>query len=119
MRRAYAHEAILVMDDGADLDAPGGAITVALCGGWDHPPPCPLAPHHSRATRADGTVVVRTLFATTPDLEATVREQVGAALADGKQADPAGVVSRWRLVSSRRSDVEADEAAHAATLIRS
>ena len=32
--------------------APGGAITVALCGSWDHEPPCPLAPHHTRAHRS-------------------------------------------------------------------
>jgi hypothetical protein len=62
---------------------------------------------------------VRTLFATTPDLEATVREHIGAALAVGELADPAGVVSRWRLVSSRRSDVDAHEAAQVARLIRS
>ena len=33
----------------ADDGAPGAAVTVALCGHWEHPPPCPLAPHHTRA----------------------------------------------------------------------
>jgi hypothetical protein len=36
MREAFAHEAVLVMEPDADMRAPGAAITVALCGHWDH-----------------------------------------------------------------------------------
>jgi hypothetical protein len=32
---------------GTDPRAPGGAVTVALCGHWDHEGPCRW-PHHSR-----------------------------------------------------------------------
>jgi len=51
MRQAFAHEAILVVQPQADLRAPGAAITVALCGHWEHQPPCPLA-----APPASGTM---------------------------------------------------------------
>ena len=56
MRQAFAHDAVVVLDAGGDDRAPGGAITVELCGHWDHEPPCPLAAHHTgvRRTRANG-----------------------------------------------------------------
>ena len=57
-RTAYAHDAVVILDPGGDSRAPGGAITVALCGHWDHEPPCPLAPttpmQHPPATRRSG-----------------------------------------------------------------
>jgi len=34
------------MPRGDSANALGGAITIALCGHWDHTPPCPLAPHY-------------------------------------------------------------------------
>jgi hypothetical protein len=44
----HVHAATLLMADAAaDAAAPGAAITVALCGSWEHPPPCPLAAHHT------------------------------------------------------------------------
>ena len=45
---AFVHEAFLSMAPGNDIAAPGAAITVELCGRWEHEPPCPLAPHHTR-----------------------------------------------------------------------
>ncbi|KQC37143.1 MULTISPECIES: hypothetical protein [Frankia] len=43
MRRPFAHEFVLVLAPGGDERAPGAAITAALCGRWEHPPPCPQA----------------------------------------------------------------------------
>ncbi len=51
MRQAFAHEAKVGMATDGDSRAPGAAITVALCGRWDHEPPCPLSPHHTQADR--------------------------------------------------------------------
>ncbi|MEX5721628.1 hypothetical protein [Geodermatophilus maliterrae] len=48
-KERFAHDGLLSMEPGADDRAPGGVITVALCGSWEHEPPCPLAPHHTRA----------------------------------------------------------------------
>jgi hypothetical protein len=62
-RRPFAHEATLDLAPDGDERAPGGAITVALCGSWSHDPPCPLAPHHTSAERRGGQVALRVLFA--------------------------------------------------------
>lgn len=79
MREVAAHEAVLVMDPDADMRARGAAVTVALCGHCDHQPPCPLAPHQSRADRVDGEVRVRVLLATEPDIEWIVRRCIDLA----------------------------------------
>ncbi|MFD7444479.1 hypothetical protein [Streptomyces sp. NPDC059909] len=116
MRRTYVHEAVLVIQQDADLQAPGAAITVALCGHWEHPPPCPLAAHHTRAERVGNRVLLRTLFATEPATEHVVRDRIDLALSAGEMRGPDGTVNRWRLHSSRRGDVTAAEAAHAERL---
>ena len=118
MRHAFAHEAALVMDPAADARAPGAAITVALCGHWDHEPPCPLAPHHTRAERVDDEVRVRTLFAVAPDKENVVRALIENALAGGELDGPDGMRTRWEVRRSARDDVSAEESDHAARLIQ-
>jgi hypothetical protein len=106
------------MDTDADLRAPGAAITAELCGHWDHDPPCPLAPHHSRAERAGGEVRVRVLFAAEPGQEHLVRQRIESALASGQLEGLDGVTTRWQLSVSQCSDIEAGEAGHAGRLIR-
>ena len=108
MRSAFAHDAVLQLEDGGDDRAPGGAITVALCGSWDHDPPCPLAPHHTAVTRSGSEVVLRLLFATAPENEARVRSLVEEALAQGEG---------WRLVRAEASEVRPDERDHAERLL--
>jgi hypothetical protein len=113
-RRAYAHEAVLVLHDGADAGAPGAAITAALCGHWVHDPPCPLAPHHTAAEEDGEHLRLRVLFAVEPPREAEVRRRIDAALARGRLDDaPDGVVARWALRSSGPDRVRSGEAAHA------
>jgi hypothetical protein len=118
MRQAFAHDAVLTMDADADLRAPGGAVTAALCGHWDHEPPCPLAPHHSRADRVGSEVHLRILFVTDQTAETTIRHRIESALAHGKLQGPDGLVTRWQLHSSQRSALQADEMDHAEQLIR-
>jgi hypothetical protein len=119
MRSGFAHDAVLRLDDDGDHRAPGGAITEALCGGWSHPPPCPLAPHHTRAHHSGDEVSVRLLFAAEPDDEQRVRSLVENVLTRGWGDDPDGARTTWRLVSSGRSDVRPAEAEHVSRLIRS
>ncbi|TDD85941.1 hypothetical protein E1298_18095 [Actinomadura rubrisoli] len=114
MRQAFAHEAVLVMGADDDVRAPGAAITVALCGHWEHEPPCPLAPHHTAAERSGSEVRLRVLFATDPTSEADVRSRIEEALSQG----PDGVTTRWRFRSARPSPVRKDEAEHAERLIQ-
>jgi hypothetical protein len=105
MRQAFAHEAALVMAPDGDIGAPGAAVTVALCGHWDHEPPCPLAPHHTQADRIGDRVHLRTVFAVEPGGEDEVRQRIDAALTGGKLEGPAGVTTHWELRDSQPSAV--------------
>jgi hypothetical protein len=118
-RVAFAHDATVRMELAADMGAPGAAITVALCGHWEHEPPCPLAPHHTSSERVGDDVRLRVLFATESSREAEVRERIAAALAGGELVGPDGRASSWTLVEHQRSALGPDEAAHAARLAAS
>ena len=119
VRNAYAHDAVVLLDPGGDERAVGAAITVELCGGWEHPPPCPLAPHHTRSHLTDGLVRVRVLFATEPEREAEVRAGIDAALGRGGLTGPDGVRTNWQLHDSCGGTVEAEEVTHAQRLVES
>jgi hypothetical protein len=117
-RASYAHNAVVILDPDGDSRAPGGAITVALCGHWDHEPPCPLAPHNTDATpESDDTLRLRVLFAAEPKDERRVRELITQALSSGRLTGPDGRVTRWMLQSSCASSLRPDEADHAARLV--
>jgi hypothetical protein len=116
MRKAFAHEALLVMDTDADSGAPGAAVTESLCGSWEHEGPCPLAPHHTTSRRDGEHLRVRVLFAVEPELEDTVRQRVVAPLALGRLTRPGGVTTSWQLADSRSSELAAGELEHAARL---
>jgi hypothetical protein len=117
MRMAFAQEAVLAMDPLADVRAPGAAVTIALCGHWDHNPPCPLAPHHSYADRMGDEVRVRILFAVEPGLEDTVRQGIDQALTGGQLIGPHGQTTRWQLRNSQRSVIQNNEMDQAQRLI--
>jgi hypothetical protein len=109
----YVHEATLRLDADTDAAAPGAAITVALCGSWEHPPPCPLAAHHTAAQQEGQSVRLRTIFAADPGQEAEVRRRIDAALATGSQARPDGTLSCWTLVETKAAELTAAEHEHA------
>jgi hypothetical protein len=106
------------MEAGGDERAPGAAITVALCGHWEHEPPCPLAPHSTSAERSGGQVRLRVLFAAEPAAEAEVRRRIDAALSAEGLTLPDGATARWRLRSAQPGVLRDDEAGHAGQLIR-
>ncbi|WP_432834156.1 hypothetical protein [Dactylosporangium sp. CA-092794] len=116
MREGFAHVAVLEMADEGDTRAPGGAITLALCGGWEHEPPCPLAAHHTATEQAGDLVRLRILFAADPSDEPEVRRRIDTALGDGQLHGPDGTITRWRLRESRADTVAPEETAHAARL---
>ncbi|OBG01272.1 hypothetical protein [Mycolicibacter sinensis] len=117
VRRAYAHDAVVVIQPGGSANAPGGAIAKALCGSWDHPPPCPLAPHHVASQVVGDDLVLRVLFAAEAADESRVRRLVGEALAAGELTGPDGLVTKWRLESAAAGRVRPDEEDHVADLI--
>jgi hypothetical protein len=116
-RKAFAHDAVVAMQQDDSPKALGGAITKALCGGWDHPPPCPLAPHYVTRVPEGETITLRVLFATEPANEQRVRSLIGEALATGELTVPDGGVAHWQLRSVSPGSVRADEEDHAAHLI--
>lgn len=116
-RKAFAHDAVVDMRHGDSPNALGGAITKALCGGWDHRPPCPLAPHYVSNVADGETVSLRVVFATEPADEQRVRALIGEALAAGRLSVPDGGVALWELRSSAPGSLRADEEDLAADLI--
>jgi len=112
----YVHTATLMMDPAADSRAPGAAITLALCGALDHEPPCPLAPHHTDATRVGDEVHLRVLFAADAGQEPAVRELIDTALASGEARAADGTATHWRLARSGRDEVADAEVPQGARL---
>ena len=112
MRSVYAHEARVRMGPDRDPQAIGAAVTVALCGHWEHDPPCPLAPHHTQAERIGDEVAVRTLFAAEPSVEAQVRGLINRALASGHLEPSPAAATDWQLLSSNAAAVRDDERDH-------
>lgn len=119
MRTVFAHDALLDPDPALDHRAPGGAVTLALCGSLDHEPPCPLAPHHTMVDVEGARLRVRVLFAVDPAEETHVRALVVSALAGGEWTYPDGVVSHWTVVSSGADEVRQTEREHADRLVAS
>lgn len=116
-RKAFAHDAVVVMRDGGSPNALGGAITKTLCGAWDHSPPCPLAPHYVSSVPVGEEVVVRVVFATEPSNERRVRDLIGEALASGQLTVPDGGIAYWELRSAAPGSLRDDEQDLAAELI--
>lgn len=98
-KRTFAHQVRhrIVLASGADSRAPGGAVTVALCGHWDHEGPCRW-PHHTAIEASDGASHEVTVRFDAPEQE---REQVSAlidgALQKGEQEGSDGQISSWAL----------------------
>jgi len=107
MRQAYAHDAVLDLAPGDDERAPGGAVTMALCGSLDHPPPCPHAPHQTSVTREGDLLHARIVFAT--DHEAEARRTIEEALGAGDFTGPDGDTTTWTVVSSTAAPVTEEE----------
>ena len=116
MRQAYAHDAVLIMGPDEDTRAPGGAITVELCGRLDHEPPCPVAAHYTHVERAGDEVRLHILFATEPGRSGDVRHGIDRALRAGRFAGPDGTTTTWQLRESRPATVAPAERDHATRL---
>jgi hypothetical protein len=95
MRRTYS----IVLLPGGDERAVGGAVTVALCGHWDHDGPCRW-PHRTSTARDEA---VPGGWRITVEVECAADEQqelvdrIDAAVASGAQAGPDGRTSEWRV----------------------
>ena len=70
----------LLLGEGVDVAAPGGAVTLGLCGSWDHDGPCRW-PHHSAIAATGPTWTLRVVFVADHREVADVRRRIGASLA--------------------------------------
>jgi hypothetical protein len=89
-----------VLEPDADERALGGAVTVALCGHWDHEGPCRWPHHNESSNDADGITHVRTTVTLAEADDAEVHRRFHDALAAGDLTGPDGTVSRWRRVTA-------------------
>lgn len=114
-RTTYAHNGTVRLTTG-DADAIGAAITVALCGTWNHDGPCPLAPHHTSWHPDPNTPAIihtRTIYAVEPHRHEDARTRIREGLATGKLIAPDGATATWRLLDDQPSDLQPHETAHA------
>lgn len=102
----YVHEATLVLIDGDD-SAPGAAVTVALCGHWEHEVPCRW-PHHTSSYRQGDKRIVRTVAVIPEEEVDEVTGRIRRALTGG----------RWTVVSQGEAAPQRDEQVLAARLRR-
>ena len=107
------------MSQDQDQQAPGAAITEALCGSTQHEPPCPLAPHHTAIQRAGDQLRLRVLFAAEPEAVPEVRRHIDEALVGGSHTATGGARATWRLLESGASLPRPDEQDHGRRLIKS
>jgi hypothetical protein len=104
---AFVVEAELVLHDGVDPAAVGAAVTVGLCGHWEHEGPCRW-PHNSAIEIEREPARFRTLFVADEPEAALVRDRIAKAL----RGDPG-----WHLVHLRARPVAGAEGALAERLL--
>ena len=78
-RKAFVQEAVLQMDAEIDPASIGAAVTVELCGHWEHEGTCRW-PHNNGIEMGASHARFRTLFISDPEDEAEVRERITEAL---------------------------------------
>jgi hypothetical protein len=99
-REVFVQEAELLLADDTDPAAPGAAVTVALCGYWEHEGPCRWPHNNAITTDGGGTARFRTLFVADGAEEQAVRDLIAGALADA---------AGWSVASSAARPVAASE----------
>jgi hypothetical protein len=117
MRLAFVHEAVLRLEPGADPRGPGGAVTVELCGHWDHAGPCRWPHLTTVSARSGDEVTVRVLFGAEPEEEREVRERIAQALRRGG-VDGSPAPSGWIVLREGCDELRAEEGATAESLAR-
>jgi hypothetical protein len=82
-------------DEGEDQRAPGGAVTVELCGHWDHDGTC-LYPHHSHIEHSEnGFNLVVEVQCDIDELN-DIQRRIHDALVHGFLVGPDGSSSTWK-----------------------
>lgn len=98
----YPHRNVYYLHLNADADerSPGAAVTVALCGHWEHDGSCRW-PHYSSIAKSKAhlhRLIVE--FDAPPNELEEVSSQIQAALAAGQLKGPDGHISIWQLIKA-------------------
>jgi hypothetical protein len=75
----HVHEATLRLEDTTDPAAVGAAVTVELCGHWDHEGPCRW-PHNNAIDAQRAPALFRTVFLAPPEDVDEVHRRIAKAL---------------------------------------
>jgi hypothetical protein len=105
-RAPYVFESTLRLLPGADPAAVGAAVTIELCGHWEHEGECRW-PHNNELRQEGETAAFRTLCIAPGSEADEVRQRIAKALATN---------GAWKLQSQRSRPLRADEEALAARL---
>jgi hypothetical protein len=90
------YSSIIVLEGDADEHAPGAAITMELCGHWEHDGDCRW-PHHTAYERSGNELSLTCAFEAPEHEVEEVRDRIELALDRGELAGPDGQVSRWSV----------------------
>jgi hypothetical protein len=102
MEFRFTYHATVRLAPGGDERAIGGAVTVALCGHWDHPGPCRW-PHRTSLAPAGERVAVTVAY-TCSDAEKTlVESMIDGAIRSGMLEGPEGAVTHWTVAQENRN----------------
>lgn len=102
------HQAELLLGEDTDPATPGAAVTVALCGHWEHEGPCRW-PHNNAIDAGRVPARFRTLFVANAVEEQAIRELIVGALTGG---------AGWSVSSNGARAVDATERGLARRLSR-
>jgi hypothetical protein len=108
-RETFVHEATVELTPGSDAGALGAAVTVELCGHWEHEPPCRWPHNTAVELAAESRTAVRTVFVAAAEDEVEVRSRVERGLRRGELAAREGRAT-WRTVVSGARAATHDEA---------
>ncbi|HSG61248.1 MAG TPA: hypothetical protein VLA24_07405 [Pseudomonadales bacterium] len=87
----------LQLEPGADTRSPGGAVTIALCGHWEHKGACRW-PHNNHVEPAASSHVMTIEFNCPAHELAEVQQRIQKALKGGRCIGPDGRENHWRLI---------------------
>ena len=98
--RGFAHRLQLrVADLHGDPAALGAAVTVELCGHWEHEGPCRWPHHTSTDLEPDGTALVTVRYDADPSEVPVVRDRILLGLRAGTLAGPDDRITTWGAVA--------------------
>ena len=106
----FVHAAHIRLAPGGDERAPGGAITTALCGHWEHEGACRW-PHLTDIERRDGQDIhIRIVVGCRPDERPAVQATIVGALEAATLDGPTGLTT-WTVVDQGSADATSEEQA--------